>query len=207
MGAVRAKAMFGGHGLYLDGVMFALLAQARLFVKADEVSQAVFDAEGCAPFSFMSKGRWVTLSYREAPPEALDQPEAAQHWGCLGLAAARRAASRQGVAKARRDAAGVGAAVGPPPDQLRMPNLGPRSVAMLREVGIHTEAQLRELGAVRAYARVKARCRGLSLNLLWALEGGLTGRHWQVVAQEDRASLLMALEDALRPAPPAGTTE
>lgn len=33
MGAVRAKPMFGGHGLYLDGVMFALLADGRCFIK------------------------------------------------------------------------------------------------------------------------------------------------------------------------------
>jgi DNA transformation protein len=39
---------------------------------------------------------------------------------------------------------------------------------------------------------------GVSLNLLWALEGALTGRPWQEVAVADRASLLMALEDAQR---------
>lgn len=190
LGRVQAKPMFGGHGLYLDGVMFALLSNARFFVKVDEVSCAVFDAARCMPFTVTSKGRQVTLSYREAPPEALDQPQVAEHWGRLGLAAAHRAASK-GAAAAPTGLSGLR-------------NLGSRSLQMLASAGIHTEAQLRCLGAVRAYVRVKARCGGASLNLLWALEGALTDRHWQAVAQSDRASLLMALEDALHAVPPDG---
>ncbi|MFM2120456.1 MAG: hypothetical protein RL722_1924, partial [Pseudomonadota bacterium] len=73
-------------------------------------------------------------------------------------------------------------------------SLGPRSQAMLAGVGIHTLAELRALGAVRAYAAVRASGAGASLNLLWAMEGALTGLAWQVVAREHRLSLLLALE-------------
>ena len=72
--------------------------------------------------------------------------------------------------------------------------LGPKSEAMLAAVGIKTVAQLRRLGSVRAYAMVKATGANASLNLLWALEGALTGLPWQVVAREHRLSLLLALE-------------
>ncbi len=75
-----------------------------------------------------------------------------------------------------------------------LPGLGPKSQEMLARAGIGTVAQLRRLGAVRAYARVKAHQPGASLNLLWALEGALTGLPWQVVAREHRTSLLLALE-------------
>jgi DNA transformation protein and related proteins len=74
-------------------------------------------------------------------------------------------------------------------------NLGPRSAAMLAAVGITTLAQLRELGAVAAYVKVKRAGQPVSLNLLWALEGALTGSHWQAVAREHRTRLLMALYD------------
>ena len=60
------------------------------------------------------------------------------------------------------------------------------------------EAQLRKLGAVRAYAMTKAVSPKASLNLLWALEGALTGKDWKDVAESERASLLMALDDAMR---------
>jgi DNA transformation protein len=73
-------------------------------------------------------------------------------------------------------------------------NLGPKSQAMLIGAGIHTVPQLRQLGSVRAYAMVKATRANASQNLLWALEGALSGLSWQVVAKEHRLSLLLALE-------------
>lgn len=78
-----------------------------------------------------------------------------------------------------------------------LPNFGPKSQLMLERAGIHTVAQLRELGAVRAYVQVK-RVGNVSLNLLWAMEGALTGQHWQVVAKQERLRLLLELEDVKR---------
>ena len=76
-----------------------------------------------------------------------------------------------------------------------MLNLGPRSAQMLAAVGITTPDQLRALGPVSAYVKAKRAGQPVSLNLLWALEGALTGVHWQQVARERRTGLLMALED------------
>lgn len=76
-----------------------------------------------------------------------------------------------------------------------LPNFGPKSQQMLEQAGIKTVEQLRELGAVRAYLQVKRSGGNASLNLLWALEGALTGQHWQVVAKEERLRLLLELED------------
>lgn len=75
-----------------------------------------------------------------------------------------------------------------------LPNLGPKSQEMLAVAGITRIAQLRELGSVGAYVRVKAKVPSASLNLLWALEGALTGLPWQQVAKEHRTSLLLSLE-------------
>jgi DNA transformation protein len=76
-----------------------------------------------------------------------------------------------------------------------LPNFGPKSQQMLAQAGIHTIEQLRELGAVHAYVQVKRSGACSSLNLLWAMEGALSGRHWQEVAKHDRLSLLLELED------------
>ena len=75
-----------------------------------------------------------------------------------------------------------------------LPNLGPRSAEILRSAGITTLEQLRELGAVAAYVRAKRTGKNVSLNLLWALEGAISGLPWQVVSREHRTSLLLALE-------------
>lgn len=76
-----------------------------------------------------------------------------------------------------------------------LPNLGSKSAAMLASAGIERIEQLRQLGSVAAFAKVKAVVPSASLNLLWAIEGALAGLPWQQVAHEHRASLLLSLED------------
>ena len=77
-----------------------------------------------------------------------------------------------------------------------MRGLGPKSEEALRGIGVTTVGQLKSLGSVRAYLKVKRSWPSASLNLLWALEGAITGVPWQVVAKEHRLSLLLALEAA-----------
>ena len=76
-----------------------------------------------------------------------------------------------------------------------LPGLGSKSQAMLERAGITSIAQLRKLGSVRAFAMVKRAGARPSLNLLWALEGALTGQHWQEVARDHRTSLLLSLDE------------
>ena len=73
-------------------------------------------------------------------------------------------------------------------------NLGPKSIQRLQAAGICTIAQLRDLGAPAAYVRVKRTGAPVSLNLLWAMEGALSGMTWQEVARRHRTSLLLAVE-------------
>lgn len=187
-GQVQAKPMFGGFGIYCQGLMFALIAQDQLYFKADAQSVGEFTARGLGPFVFESQGKATLIKYYQAPPEVYDEPDHMAHWARLAYACALR---QQKPAKAPRAAtAGAGLSA--------MRNLGPKSQEMLSKAGIRTEAQLRKLGAVRAYAKTKAVCGQASLNLLWALEGALTDRDWKAVAESERASLLMALEDAQR---------
>ena len=82
----------------------------------------------------------------------------------------------------------------PPPSDL--PGLGPKSLAMLAAAGMHGRADLERIGPVQAYLRVKAVGQNASLNLLWAMEGALTGEDWRVVAREERTRLLLALDAA-----------
>lgn len=86
-------------------------------------------------------------------------------------------------------------------DKLR--NVGPKSAAWLRQVGIRTQSDLESLGAVAAFIKVKRAGFRPSLNLLYALEGALLGCHWQQVPEARRAELLTAAEaaSALLPLP------
>ncbi|MDE2453632.1 MAG: TfoX/Sxy family protein, partial [Burkholderiales bacterium] len=89
LGAVQARRMFGGHGLYLDGLFIAIVAFGRLYLKTDETTAAHFDAAGCPAFEYVARGQTRTSRhYRAAPAEALDGPQAMLPWGRLALQAA-----------------------------------------------------------------------------------------------------------------------
>ncbi|WP_119394795.1 TfoX/Sxy family protein [Salinibius halmophilus] len=76
----------------------------------------------------------------------------------------------------------------------QLANLGPKSAQMLVDAGIKTEAQLRQVGAIAAYAQVKQQHQNASLNLLWALEGVLQNKPWQDIAKHQRQELILALD-------------
>jgi DNA transformation protein len=84
--------------------------------------------------------------------------------------------------------------------QLR--NIGPKSAAWLRQVGLRTEEDLRAAGTVDAFMRVKRAGFRPSLNLLYALEGALQGCHWQEVPTERRQEMVQAVEAASAALPP-----
>ncbi|MBE9609207.1 TfoX/Sxy family protein [Chitinilyticum litopenaei] len=77
---------------------------------------------------------------------------------------------------------------------------------MLHAAGIHSHGELAQLGAVAAWRRIRRHAgKSVSLNLLWALEGALTGRHWQDIARKERSRLLAELaaqDEQDVPAPP-----
>lgn len=84
--------MFGGYGLFHDGLMIGLIASDELYLKADEMSCEDFAAVGSTPFRYKKDERCVTMSYWRAPEGSLVSAEALLPWGERALAAARRAA-------------------------------------------------------------------------------------------------------------------
>ncbi len=95
LGDVRAKSMFGGHGVYCNQVMMGLIAQSVLYFKVDEISRPLFEAEGCGPFLYQRKGQSepIAMSYYEAPVDAMERAEALCKWGQRACDAARRSAA------------------------------------------------------------------------------------------------------------------
>ena len=94
-----------------------------------------------------------------------------------------------------------------PDDRLEgLLNLGPASARMLRAVGIDTPTALQELGAVMAFQIVRHRHPYVSLNLLWALRGALTGRHWTALPADEKDALRAALDEPLDVRPGARRT-
>lgn len=85
----------------------------------------------------------------------------------------------------------------------KLPNVGPKSAAWLRQVGIRTQAELAETGSVAAFVKIRRAGFKPSLNLLYSLEGALLGCHWQQVPPDRRDRLKAEAEaaTALLPGP------
>ena len=102
LGVVRARRMFGGHGLYCDELFFALIAADRLYLKVDDESRPAFVAAGCEPFVYDAKSKALAMGYWTAPADAMESPALMQPWAQQALAAALRARAAKRPAKTRR---------------------------------------------------------------------------------------------------------
>ena len=80
--------------------------------------------------------------------------------------------------------------------QLKLRNIGPKSAAWLRQVGLRSREDLEAVGAVDAFMRVRRAGFKPSLNLLYALEGALLDCHWQEVPDTRRSELVIAADAA-----------
>ena len=103
LGPVSMRRMFGGARVYVDGVMFGLVADETLYLKADDATRRAFEVEGTGPFVYVSRGRTTTMSYWRAPERLLDDPDEMAAWARTALGVARRAAARA-PAKPRKPA-------------------------------------------------------------------------------------------------------
>lgn len=89
-GPIRARRMFGGFGIYHDDLMFGLVADDVLYLKADAESAESYVARGLTQFEYIKQGKPMRMSYYTAPEEIFDDPEAARVWASLAFEAALR---------------------------------------------------------------------------------------------------------------------
>lgn len=101
VGPVHLRAMFGGHGVFLDGLMFALIAGEVLYLKADDKNRPAFDSADLGPFVYETRNGPITTSYHEAP-DVLDDWAALEPWARGALDAAMRADARKRALRSRR---------------------------------------------------------------------------------------------------------
>lgn len=90
LGAVRSRAMFGGHGIYCDELFIAIVIDDQLYLKVDGLTQRDFEQAGCTPFVYRAKGKTTVMSYWTVPDEALDSARAMKPWAQMAIAAAAR---------------------------------------------------------------------------------------------------------------------
>jgi len=95
VGPVHAKGMFGGYGIYLDGLMFGLVADSVLYLKTDKQTENEFKDRGLEAFTYSKKGKEFRMSYYQAPEEALEDGEEMNTWANKAYGVALKAASKK----------------------------------------------------------------------------------------------------------------
>jgi DNA transformation protein and related proteins len=103
-GPVEVRRLFGGAGIFADGLMFGLVADGVIFLKADEHNRPAFEQEGMTPFAYGKSAKRVIMSYWRMPERLYDAPDELARWAGESLAAARRSGTRpaRSTRRARR---------------------------------------------------------------------------------------------------------
>ncbi|QQR49857.1 TfoX/Sxy family protein [bacterium] len=94
--------MFGGYGLYHQGVMFALIVNNELYFKADVEAAGYFQTFGSEPFTYEGKGKLVKLSYWTVVPDVLEDSTELKKWMDMACAAAVKAKQKAKAKSAKQ---------------------------------------------------------------------------------------------------------
>ena len=88
---VSARKMFGGAGLYCDGVMFGLIADDIAYLKVDDSNRQDFERAGSCPFNpYPDKAKTIVMSYYEIPVDILEDRDQLAAWADRSLEIARK---------------------------------------------------------------------------------------------------------------------
>jgi DNA transformation protein and related proteins len=103
VGRITLKRMFGGFGVYLDGLIVALEFDGDIFMKTDDVNRGLYESRGSRPFSYVKKGEeQMITSYWSLPASAFDNADELREMTRSSLAASERAMERKAKPKRRQ---------------------------------------------------------------------------------------------------------
>jgi DNA transformation protein len=76
-GPITARAMFGGYGIYFGDIIFALIADNRLYFRTDDLNRGDYNSE---PFVYQGMAKPVVMPYMGLPDKILDNPRELPSW-------------------------------------------------------------------------------------------------------------------------------
>jgi DNA transformation protein len=102
---VTSRRMFGGVGLYAEGLFFALIGDDTLYFKVDDSNRADYLARRSQPFRPFADDPTYSMNYFQLPEDVLEDTSELREWTRKSLAVAASASAakrhREGVVKKR----------------------------------------------------------------------------------------------------------
>ena len=77
---VTVPSMFGGYGIYMNGIIVAIIANDELYFKVDSTNQQQYEELDSTPFSYKTKGKKAVMSYWKVPIEILEEEKQLEKW-------------------------------------------------------------------------------------------------------------------------------
>jgi DNA transformation protein len=178
--SVKSRSMFGGFGIFAGETMFALVVNNKLHLRANADNEEEFKKSGLEPYVYKKRGFPVVTKHYAIPDE---------WWNDTTKIILQAQGSLTAAEKDKEAKSNTG------PNRIKdLPNLRLANERMLKKAGICTIDDLFDAGALRAYRALQDNHQNsLSIELLWALEGAISGQHWSVITEQRRTELLSAL--------------
>ncbi|MGJ0192493.1 TfoX/Sxy family DNA transformation protein [Pantoea sp. RRHST58] len=182
LGHIESRTQFGGYALAVEKVVFALVNDDALYLRASEALREYAARQPMQPLVFRKRGAEVSLNYYRVDDALWRDTDR-----LLSLSAASlRTAQQETLARQR-------------PLRLKdLPNLSLRMELLLHEAGVRSVRHLKELGAKRCWLRLRAINQHIGFKTLLALEGAIEGRHEAALPQTVRAELNEWYQETLK---------
>jgi len=178
LGNMRSRTQFGGFSLSADRVMFALVSEGELYLRANNENETHFRRKKMERLTYRKRGMSVQLRYFKVSQEQWNDPQMLLKLGTLSLKGMQYDIEERKNNETRR--------------LKDLPNLTLALEKMLWQVGIENSRDLRMQGACKTYLKLCAiKKKNLGINLLMALEGAILGFHEAALPTASRESLTL----------------
>ncbi|MFF6009296.1 MULTISPECIES: TfoX/Sxy family DNA transformation protein [unclassified Rahnella] len=176
LGNIRARSQFGGYSLSADRVMFALVSDGELYLRASDETEQYFCELGMERLIYRKRGMPVFLRYFKVSKAQWEKPRKLRQMAMLSLTG-----MQHDINKRKKNEAG----------RLKdLPNLTLALEKLLWEVGIENSGDLKSLGSCLTYKKLCTVKKDLGINILMALEGAILGFHEAALPMSSRESLI-----------------
>lgn len=175
------RSMFGGTGIFVQGAMYALLSNEKLYIRGGEMLDQQLLELGCHKFKHVKRSTVAVVNYYDISPLYSSRLSLCNELIESSIAIALQEKTVRGASRNKR---------------LRdLPNLRLTLERMMKKSGIDDVEAFHQMGAVDAYLQVKqAQGKNIDQKLLWMFAGAIEGCHWTLLNESHKNVLLQQLE-------------
>jgi DNA transformation protein len=174
LGDIGYRPLFGGYSLFVDGVIFAMVSEGELYLRACEKCTDYFTKKSAPALQYFKRGLPVQLNYYRVDEELWQDTSQLILLSASALRSARREKSQRKSLSRLKD----------------LPNISLNLEIMLREAGINDSETLKSFGAKRSWIKLKHNKKVVGVKVLLALAGAISGVHEAVLPSGVRLELM-----------------